>query len=164
MHLDLIPFKSDWSDRNVLQVEILTCWTERGTCIWMVWLHELKKLSSPGMEAQPRDTWGESFQIFSPWLGSADKVVELEHALAAAKVVKKHACMIAGMKHQAVLAFPAARVHASIHTRVHASIHTCKHMCMHSFIPTCVNTWHVRHAHPLEFDAHNAHLRTHRRR
>ena len=115
---------SDWSDRNVLQVEILTCWTERGACIWMVWLHELKKLSSPGIEAQPRDTWGESFHIFDPWLGSADKVVELEHALAASKVVQKHACMIAGVKHQAfVLPFPAARVQASICVCTRSALH-----------------------------------------
>ena len=82
---DLFRSMSDLDQIILVQVEVLTCWTERATCIWMVWLHELKKLSSPGIEAQDRSTWGESFHIFAPWLGSGDKVVELEHALAASK-------------------------------------------------------------------------------
>ena len=66
-------------------IDILTAWTERATCIWMLWLQELKKLSSPGLESQDPSTLGQSWTIFAPWLGTAEKVVELEHACAAAR-------------------------------------------------------------------------------
>ena len=66
-------------------IDILTAWTERATCIWMLWLQELKKLSSPGLESQDPSTLGQSWTIFAPWLGTAEKVVELEHASAAAR-------------------------------------------------------------------------------
>jgi len=64
-------------------IEILSSWTERATCIYMLWLQELKKLSSPGLESQDPSTLGQSWVIFAPWLGTADKVVELEHVVAA---------------------------------------------------------------------------------
>jgi len=66
-------------------IDILTAWTERATCIWMLWLQELKKLSNPGLESQDPSTLGQSWTIFAPWLGTAEKVVELAHASAAAK-------------------------------------------------------------------------------
>jgi hypothetical protein len=66
-------------------LEILHCWTERATCIWMIWLKEVKKLSSPGLESQDPSTQGQSWDIFAPWLGTAEKVVELEYAVQAVK-------------------------------------------------------------------------------
>ena len=50
-------------------------------------LQEVKKLNSPGLESQDASTLGESWTIFAPWLGAADKVIELEHAVAASIAV-----------------------------------------------------------------------------
>jgi len=66
-------------------LDIVTHWTERAMCILILLLQELKKLDNPGLESQDPSTLGHSWVIFEPWLGIADKVVELEHAVAATK-------------------------------------------------------------------------------
>jgi len=66
-------------------VDVLQCWTERATCIWMLYLKELKRANSPGIESQDPSTFGNDWNIFAPWLGTPDKTVELTHAVAAGK-------------------------------------------------------------------------------
>ena len=66
-------------------LDVLKCWTERATCIWMLYLKELKRANSPGIESQDPSTFGNDWNIFAPWLGTPDKTVELTHAVAAGK-------------------------------------------------------------------------------